>query len=64
MSYEDAESGDYLQIDAQGHTQKLKNYLINEKIPEGTKRPDTLLIADGTGDSVDHQDTGRVRNTR
>ncbi len=39
-------SGDYLQIDAQGHTQKLKNYLINAKIPKG-QRDKVPLIAVG-----------------
>ena len=39
-------TGDDLTIDASGHTQKLKTYLVNEKIPAG-ERDRLLLLADG-----------------
>lgn len=39
-------TGDNLTIDASGHTQKLKTYLVNEKIPAG-ERDRLLLLADG-----------------
>ena len=40
------QQGDRIVIDKKGSTQKLKNYLINEKVPE-EKRGSLLLIADG-----------------
>ena len=39
--------GDYLVIDASGSRQKLKKYLVNEKIPV-KEREHLLLVADGT----------------
>ena len=41
------ESGDYLVVDQAGHRQKLKNYLVNEKIPK-TARDSLWLLADGS----------------
>ncbi len=41
------QSGDYLTIDADGHRQKLKNYLVNEKIPR-QERDALWLLADGS----------------
>lgn len=38
--------GDYLAIDASGSRQKLKKYLVNEKIP-AKEREHLLLVADG-----------------
>ena len=38
--------GDYLTIDAAGHTQKLKQYLVNEKIP-AEERDSLFVVADG-----------------
>lgn len=40
------ESGDYIVIDKRGRTQKLKQYFINEKIPQNI-RDQIWLIADG-----------------
>ncbi len=40
------QEGDYLVINADGDTQKLKSYLINRKIP-GEEREKLLLIAEG-----------------
>ena len=39
--------GDYIVIDREGRKQKLKSYLINEKIP-ASERGEILLIADGS----------------
>ncbi len=39
--------GDYLTIDAEGHTQKLKSFFVNEKIP-AREREELLLLADGS----------------
>ena len=41
------QSGDYLIIDSAGHRQKLKNYLVNEKIPQA-ERDGLWLLADGS----------------
>ena len=41
------QSGDYLVVDSAGHRQKLKNYLVNEKIPKGA-RDRLWLLADGS----------------
>lgn len=41
------QSGDYLVIDSAGHRQKLKNYLVNEKIPQ-PERERLWLLADGS----------------
>lgn len=41
------QSGDYLSIDNHGNTKKLKDYFINEKIPND-QRDDILLVADGS----------------
>ena len=40
-------SGDYLVIDSDGHRQKLKSYLVNEKIPL-SERDRLWLLADGS----------------
>ena len=40
------QSGDYLTVDGAGHRQKLKKYLVNEKIPK-SQRDELLLLADG-----------------
>ena len=40
------EPGDYIVIDKNGKTQKLKQYFINEKIPQNI-RDDIWLVADG-----------------
>ena len=39
--------GDYLAVDDDGRTQKLKKYLVNEKIPS-TERGNLCLLADGS----------------
>ena len=41
------ESGDYLKIDAAGHTKKLKEHFVNEKIP-AAKRDAIWLLATGS----------------
>lgn len=41
------EAGDYIVIDKQGKTQKLKQYFINEKIPQ-EMRDNIWLVADGS----------------
>ena len=38
--------GDFLTVDQEGHTKKLKEYLINEKVPR-EKRDKLYLLADG-----------------
>lgn len=40
------QTGDYITIDDNGKTKKLKDYFINEKIPKD-KRDEILLVADG-----------------
>ena len=39
--------GDYIVVDGEGHTKKLKKYFIDEKIPR-RERDDVLLVADGS----------------
>ena len=39
--------GDYITIDDQGNTQKIKKFFINEKIPN-RDRDHVLLVADGS----------------
>ena len=39
--------GDYISINTAGNTQKLKSYLINEKVPKN-RRDTLLLVADGS----------------
>lgn len=38
-------AGDYLTVDNEGHTKKLKDYFVNEKIP-GNERNEVLLFAE------------------
>ncbi len=40
-------AGDYLTVDDEGHTKKLKEYFINEKVPK-EMRDTMLLLADGS----------------
>ena len=40
-------AGDYLTVDDKGHTKKLKEYFINEKVPK-EMRDTMLLLADGS----------------
>lgn len=47
VSFRTRRPGDYITIDKEGRTQKLKSYFINEKIPQG-ERDDILLVADGS----------------
>mgnify|MGYP000022768044 CR=1 FL=1 len=39
--------GDYFELDCYGHRQKLKNYFMNEKVPQ-SKRAQIMLLADGS----------------
>ncbi|MBE5958119.1 MAG: tRNA lysidine(34) synthetase TilS [Lachnospiraceae bacterium] len=41
------QTGDYITIDLDGNTKKLKDYFINEKIPR-EERDNILLVADGS----------------
>ncbi len=47
LCFRNREPGDYFVADVQGHRKKLKDYLINEKVPK-TKRSQILLLADGS----------------
>ena len=38
-------AGDYLTVDDRGHTKKLKEYFINEKVPKEMR--DTIAAPDG-----------------
>ena len=40
------EPGDYFVLDMQGHRQKFKDYLINEKVPKH-RREQIPVLADG-----------------
>ena len=42
-----AEAGDYLIVDADGHHKELKDYFVNEKIP-ASMRDRVLVVADGS----------------
>lgn len=46
LTIRNRQPGDYLVLDPDGHRQKLKSYLINEKVP-GDARDRIVLIADG-----------------
>ena len=41
------ETGDYLAVDCDGHSKKLKEYFVNEKIP-AEERDDIWLLAEGS----------------
>lgn len=47
LCFRSRESGDYMVIDQKGHRQKLKDYLVNEKVPR-KQRDKILLLADGS----------------
>lgn len=47
LCFRSREPGDYMVIDRQGHRQKLKDYLVNEKVPR-KQRDKILLLADGS----------------
>lgn len=47
ISFRTRREGDYITIHPDGRTQKLKSYLINEKIPQ-SERDQLLLVAEGS----------------
>ena len=47
ISFRTRRPGDYITIDPDGRTQKLKSYFINEKVPQ-EERDKVLLVADGS----------------
>lgn len=46
LCFRTRKTGDYIQIHAEGNTQKLKSYFINEKIPQ-KQRDQILLVTEG-----------------